>query len=62
MSNLDLEKVGTSSVAMFNIVLEAKVGAMVQMTKKMRPDLKTKEELIEFLHSAIDYGVEHYNE
>jgi len=55
----DLDKLGTSSIMMFNIVVEAKMGAMVQMTKKMHPEY-TKEQLLEFLHNAVDYAVEHH--
>jgi hypothetical protein len=58
MSN-EFDKLGTTSIAMFNIVLEAKMGAMVQMTKKMHPEF-TKEQLSVFLHDALTYMVNKY--
>ena len=57
---IDLDKIGTTSILMFNLVLEAKVGAMVIMAKKVHPDW-SKEQIAELLHSAIDYAVNHYN-
>ena len=53
-----LDELATHSIIAFNIVLEAKTRTMVQITKKMRPDLKTKEEIENFLHDAIHYAVE----
>ena len=52
----DLEKLAQSSIYAFNIVVEAKVRALVDMTKRAHPDW-TKEEVTDFLKNAIDYAI-----
>ncbi len=55
----DIDKVGTSSLYAFGIVVEAKMAAFVQMTKKMHPEWSDAI-IIEFLQAAVEYAVRHY--
>ena len=52
----DLEKLAQSSIYAFNIVVEAKARALVDMTKRAHPDW-TKEQVKEFLKNAIDHAI-----
>lgn len=46
-----------SRIYAFNIVLEAKVLTLVDMTKKFHPEMD-KGELSNLLHRAIDYAID----
>ena len=56
-ANIEMS-VTNAEMMYFNMIAEAKARALVVMAKKYRPDLKTQEELEDFLKRLVGYAVE----